>query len=95
MPKKCLYRVDFSGKNWYKTLDTFLTSDLKFLRSRVEGCLYIYQKDSCWIKMINYIVNILHYAGDNKTREILELSLKNKFNLALMGVANWYSGLCI
>ena len=40
--KKCLYGADFSGKNWYETLDTFLTSDLNFIRSRVEGCLYVY-----------------------------------------------------
>ena len=42
--KKCLYGADFSGKSWYETLDLFLTQDLKFIRSRVEGCLYILRK---------------------------------------------------
>ena len=42
--KKCLYGADFSGKSWYETLDNFLQKDLGFHRSRVEGCLYIYQK---------------------------------------------------
>ena len=39
---KCLYGADFSGKSWYKTLDNFLTTNLGFIRSRVEGCLYTY-----------------------------------------------------
>ena len=93
--KKCLYGADFSGKNWYKTLDTFLTSDLKFQRSRVEGCLYIYCKEKYWIKMINYVDDALYYAGDDKTRDVFELSLKNKFNLILMGIAKWYLGMRI
>ena len=37
--------------------------------------------------MINYVDDALYYASDNKTREVFELSLKNKFNLALMGIA--------
>ncbi len=93
--KKCLYGADFSGKNWYEILDTFLTSDLQFIRSRVEGCLYIYWEGDSWIKMINYVDNALNFASDDKTRESFELSLKNKFNLTLLGVAKWYLGMCI
>ena len=93
--KKCLYGADFSGKNWYETLDTFLTSELHFIRSRVKGCLYIYQKGGSWIKMINYVDDALYYASDNKTRESFELSLKNKFNLTLLGIAKWYLGMRI
>ena len=74
--KKCLYGAYFSSKNWYETLDTFLTSNLKFQRSRVEGCLYIYRKERHWIKMMNYVDDALYYASDNKTREVFELSLK-------------------
>ena len=61
--KKYLYGADFSGKNWYETLDTFLTSNLKFQRSRVEGCLFMYQKERHWIKMINYVDDALYYAN--------------------------------
>ena len=39
--KRCLYGGDFSGKSWYDTLDMFLTLELGFIKSRVEGCLYI------------------------------------------------------
>ena len=93
--KKCLYGADFSGKNWYETLDTFLTSDLNFIRSQVEGCLYVYRKGTSWIKMINYVDDALYYASDDKTRESFELSLKNKFNLTLLGIAKWYLGMRI
>ena len=41
--KKCLYGADFSGKFWYDTLDEFLTTQINFTRSRVEGCLHIYR----------------------------------------------------
>ena len=93
--KKCLYGADFSGKFWYDTIDEFLTKNLGFSRSRVEGCLYIYKKGEDWIKMINYVDDALYYAGSIKVRKAFELELKNHFNLTLMGQAKWYLGMRI
>ena len=45
--------------------------------------------------MINYVDDALYYASDDKTRESFELSLKNKFNLTLLGIAKWYLGMRI
>ena len=92
---KCLYGADFSGKSWYDTLDSFLINKLSFLRSRVDGCLYIYRKDNDWIKLINYVDDALYFASSNRVREDFELSLKNKFNLSLLGEAKWYLGMRI
>ena len=92
---KCLYGADFSGKSWYDTLDSFLTNKLSFLRSRVDGCLYIYRKGNDWIKLINYVDDALYFASSNRVREDFELSLKNKFNLSLLGEAKWYLGMRI
>ena len=39
--KRCLYGGDFSGKSWHDMLDMILTLELGFIKSRVEGCLYI------------------------------------------------------
>ena len=39
--RKCLCGEDFGGKSWYETLDQFLTKELGFVRSRVEGYIYI------------------------------------------------------
>ena len=77
--KKCLYGADFSGKSWYETLDHFLTHNLKFIRSRVEGCLYVLGKGDNWIKLINYVDDALYYSNNDKFREEFESLLKKKF----------------
>ena len=93
--KKCLYGADFSGKSWYETLDLFLTNELKFTRSRVEGCLYILRKENHWIKLINYVDDALYYSNDDNFRIKFEQSLKKRFNLSLLGKAKWYLGIKI
>ena len=70
--RKCLYGGDFSGKSWYETLDQFLTKDLGFTRSRVEGCLYIERDNTKWIKMINYVNDALYYSNDDEMKKILK-----------------------
>ena len=37
--------------------------------------------------MINYVDNALYYASSKRVREHFEISLKNKFNLTLLGIA--------
>ena len=93
--KKCLYGADFSGKSWYETLDLFLTQHLKFIRSRVEGCLYVLRKGDNWIKLINYVDDALYYSNNENFRKEFEMALKKKFNLSLMGKAKWYLGMKI
>ncbi len=93
--KRCLYGGDFSGKSWYDTLDLFLTKELSFLRSRVEGCLYIYKKDQEWIKMINYVDDALYYANNDQVRCTFEKRLSKRFHLSLLGKAKWYLGMRI
>ena len=68
--KKCLYGADLSGKRWYDTLDQFLTNDLKFVRSRVEGCQYVLRQGNYWIKLINYVDDALYYS--NKVEEEIQ-----------------------
>ena len=93
--KKCLHGTDFSGKSWYETLDHFLTHNLKCIRSRVEGCLYVLRKGDHWIKLINYVDDALYYSNNDKFREEFESYLKKKFNLPLLGEAKWYLGMKI
>ena len=83
--RKCLYGADFSGKSWYETLDHFLTQNLKFIRSRVEGCLYVLRRGNNWIKLINYVDDALYYSNNDNFRSEFETALKKKFNLSLMG----------
>ena len=93
--RKCLYGADFSGKFWYETLNDFLVNSFGFKRSRAEGCLYIYRNGDDWVKMINYVDDALYYASSHRVREHFEISLKNKFNLTLLGIAKWYLGMRI
>ena len=93
--KKCLYGADFSGKGWHETLDEFLTKNLSFVRSRVEGCLYIYRKENDWVKLINYVDDALYTSNNDQIRMEFENKLKKKFNLSLLGVVKWYLGMRI
>ena len=45
--------------------------------------------------MINYVDDALYYANNDQVRMEFKLSLKNKFNLTLMGIAKWYLGMRI
>ena len=69
--KKCLYETDFSGKSWYETLDSFIVKNLKRDQSRVEGCIYILRIENDWIKLINYVDNVLNSSNNDKFWEIL------------------------
>ena len=76
-------------------IDQYLCEDLKFQRSRVEGCLYVYRHKNDWIKMINYVDDALYFCSNDTVREDFEKSLKRKFNLTLLGEAKWYLGMRI
>ena len=81
------YKATKRSKSWYDTIHSFLSNKLSFQRSRVGGCLYIYRKANDWVKLINYVDDVLYYASSEKIREDFELSLKNRFNLTLLGEA--------
>ena len=49
----------------------FLTNNLNFVRSRVEGCLYVLRKGDYWIKLINYVDDALYHANNDSFREVL------------------------
>ena len=74
-------------------MDHFLTHNLKFIRSREEGCLCVVRKGDHWI--INYVDNFLYYSNDDKFREDFESLVKKKFNLSLLGKAKWFLGMKI
>ena len=93
--QKRLYGADFSGKRWYDTLDTSLTNNLNFVKSRVEGCPYIPRKGDYWIKLIKFVDDTLCYSNNDSFRESFENQLRKKFNQSLLGQAKWYLGIQI
>ena len=72
------------GTRWYETLDQFLTKDLGFIRSRVEGCLFIERDNEKWIKMIKYVDDALYYSNDDEMKKSFEKRLSKKPHLLLM-----------
>ena len=66
-----------------------------FIRSKVEGCLYIYRNKNDWIKIINYVDDALYYANTDTVRKFFEEKLSKRFNLKLIGEAKWYLGMRI
>ena len=83
--KKCMYGTDFGGKSWYETQDSYWTNTLHFVRSRNEGCLYILREGDNWIKLTNYVDDILYYSNNEDFRLKFQQSLKKTFNLSLLG----------
>ena len=57
---KCIYDTGFIGKNWYNALDSYLTNKLSFMRSRVDGCSYIYRRENDWQKLL-IIMWMIHF----------------------------------
>ena len=45
--------------------------------------------------MINCVDDVLYFASSDKIMMDFEISLKNKFNLTLMGTIRWYLGMKI
>ena len=68
-------------------LDDFLIRTLGFIRSRVEGCLYIYKKGNDWVKLINYMNYTLYTSSSDQVRVDYKNKLKKRFNLSSLGVA--------
>ena len=80
----------------YRTQDrVYVGRRIKVICFIVDRCLYLYRNGDDWIKVINYVDDALYYASSKRVREHFEISLKNKFNLTLLGIAKWYLGMMI
>ena len=72
----------------YRTQDrVYVGRRIKVICFIVDRCLYLYRNGDDWIKVINYVDDALYYASSKRVREHFEISLKNKFNLTLLGIA--------
>ena len=68
----------------------YLSKDLEWI-----GAYTFTGRQMDWAKLINYMDDALYYASSDKVREDFEISLKNRFNLTLLGEAKWYLGMRI
>ena len=87
-----LYGLTLSGKYWHVELNEFLTKQ-GFKQSKVDPCLMIRkEKDGKFIKLINYVDDMLYYGDTKKTEEDFVKELKERFNVTDLGNAKWYLG---
>ena len=75
---KALYGLKNSGKLWYQELNDFMT-EMKFKRSEVDKCLYIFRDGDKVTYALVYVDDILFIGNDATFRNLCKLALVAKF----------------
>ena len=87
---KSMYGMTQSGKNWYLELHEYLLS-AGFVQSSVIRCFYSKVfPDGSIVKVLDYVDDMLYYGTSVETLKLFEAELKTRFDLDLMGQAQWY-----
>lgn len=87
---KSMYGMTQSGKNWYLELHEYLIS-AGFQQSQVIKCYY-WKKfpDGSVVKLLDYVDDMLYFGTSTDTLKQFEAELKARFDLDIMGQAQWY-----
>jgi hypothetical protein len=91
---KGLYGTTHSAKWWWEELHSWLISQ-NFECAQSEKCLYIKRfstnnKKDCWIKIINYIDDMLYFGDSEESEMEFEQEIKKRFRVEFKGTAHWY-----
>jgi len=87
---KSMYGMTQSDKNWYLELHEYLIS-AGFVQSSVIKCFYSKGfPDRSIVKVLDYVDDMLYYGTSAETLKRFETELKARFDLDLMGQAQWY-----
>ena len=87
-----LYGLTLCGKYWNVELQEYLT-EIGFVQSKVDPCLMIRRdKDGNYIKLINYVDDMLYYGSSEQVEKDFVKELKDRFNVTDLGTAKWYLG---
>eukprot|EP00590_Aulacoseira_subarctica_P007531 CAMPEP_0172413906 /NCGR_PEP_ID=MMETSP1064-20121228/456_1 /TAXON_ID=202472 /ORGANISM="Aulacoseira subarctica , Strain CCAP 1002/5" /LENGTH=176 /DNA_ID=CAMNT_0013150305 /DNA_START=198 /DNA_END=724 /DNA_ORIENTATION=- len=79
-----------SGKNWYLELHEYLIS-AGFQQSQVIKCYYWKTfPDGSVVKLLDYVDDMLYFGTSTDSLKQFEAELKSRFDLDLMGQAQWY-----
>jgi len=79
-----------SDKNWYLEVHEYLIS-AGFVQSSVIKCFYSKGfPDGSIVKVLDYVDDMLYYGTSAETLKRFETELKARFDLDLMGQAQWY-----
>ena len=87
-----LYGLTLCGKYWHVELQEYLT-EIGFVQSKVDPSLMIRRdKNGNYIKLINYVDDMLYFGNTTEVEESFVKELKDRFNVTDLGVARWYLG---
>jgi hypothetical protein len=89
--KKSLYGDRVANLAWDETQSKWLTSsEIGFSRLPSEESIYIKRSDSDFIVVLNAVDDQLYFATNPALRNWFENETQTRFDVQLMGQANWY-----
>jgi len=87
---KGLYGTTHSAKWWWDELNDWLENN-KYECSLSEKCLYVKRwPNNRWIKIINYIDDMLYFGDSEETEKDFEKAIGTRFRVEFKGAAHWY-----
>jgi hypothetical protein len=87
---KSMYGMTLSGKYWWQELQEFLVQKA-FVPSTTVPCFFSkHFDDGSFIKLLNYVDDLLYCSNSPSHMQAFEESLGKRFSIELMGQAHWY-----
>jgi len=87
---KSMYGMTLSGKYWWQELQEFLVQEA-FAPSTTVPCFFSkHFPDGSFIKLLNYVDDLLYASNSPSHMQAFEESLSKRFSIELMGQAHWY-----
>jgi len=85
-----MYGMTLSGKYWWQELQEFLVQE-GFAPSTTVPCYFSkHFADGSFIKLLNYVDDLLYCSNSPSYMQAFEESLGKRFSIELMGQAHWY-----
>ncbi len=93
---KSIYGLKQAGRNWNKTLDSFLRSN-NLEPSKADPCLYVAKDsdDRKFFAIAIYVDDIIQITNDNERRKSFINQISKKFKITDMGEIHWILGTAI
>jgi hypothetical protein len=92
--QKALYGLKQAPRNWNKTITTWL-EDYGFCKSKVDQCIFIYQKACQLYIMAMYVDDNIIAGAAGRFIPEFKVAFGNKFNVQDLGRVSWLLGMTV
>jgi Reverse transcriptase (RNA-dependent DNA polymerase) len=82
--QKSLYGLVQAARQWWKTLTTFLTEELGFVKSDVDPCMLVREDNNGTVYFALYVDDILMIGNTSAIERTVE-EIQEKFNIKDLG----------